>query len=84
MKNIVKKIAIFSLVGIMQVGLGAAVIEASPLHSDGPQRIIQLDDRDHVDPNDPPQSDHHKKHKPKPQPEPQPQDPPQPDQHDTH
>jgi hypothetical protein len=47
MKNIVKKVAIYSMVGIMQVGFGASVIEASPLHNDGPQRIVQLDDRDH-------------------------------------
>jgi membrane protein involved in colicin uptake len=47
MKSIVKKIAIFSMVGMMQIGLGASVIEASPLHNDGPQRIVQLDDRHH-------------------------------------
>jgi vacuolar-type H+-ATPase subunit I/STV1 len=49
MKNIVKKVAIFSMVGMMQIGFGASVIEASPLHNDGPQRIVQLDDRDHHD-----------------------------------
>jgi hypothetical protein len=76
MSNLIKKVAIFSLVGIMQIGLGASVIEASPLHNEGSQRIVQLDARDHVDPNAPPQSDHHKKHKPQPQPEPQPQNPP--------
>lgn len=47
MKNAIKKIAIFSMVGMMQIGFGASVIEASPLHNDGPQRIVQLDDRDH-------------------------------------
>ena len=35
---------IYLLAGIMQLGLGAAVIEASPLHNDGPQ-IVQLDNR---------------------------------------
>ncbi len=44
MKSIVKKIAIFSMVGMMQAGLGASLIEASPLYNDAPQRI-QLDDR---------------------------------------
>jgi len=32
MKNIIKKIAIFSMVGMMQLGLGISAIEASPLH----------------------------------------------------
>lgn len=49
MKNVVKKMAIFSMVGMMQVGFGASVIEASPLHNDGPQQIVQLDRRDHHD-----------------------------------
>jgi len=31
MNNIVKKIAIFSMVGVMQIGYGASVIEASSL-----------------------------------------------------
>jgi ABC-type Zn2+ transport system substrate-binding protein/surface adhesin len=43
MKSIVKKVAIYSMVGIMQVGFGASIIEASPLHNDGSQRIVQLD-----------------------------------------
>ncbi len=30
MKNVVKKIMIYSMVGMMQIGLGATVIEASP------------------------------------------------------
>jgi membrane protein involved in colicin uptake len=34
MKNIVKKIAIFSMVGMMQIGLGASIIEASPLYNE--------------------------------------------------
>jgi hypothetical protein len=44
MKSIAKKIMIYSLAGIMQVGLGATVVAASPLYNDGPQRIVQLDD----------------------------------------
>ena len=45
MNNMAKKMMIYSLAGIMQVGLGvttATVIEASPFHNDGAQ-IIQLD-----------------------------------------
>ncbi len=49
MKNIVKKVAIYSMVGIMQVGFGASVIEASPLHNIGSQQIVQLDNRNHHD-----------------------------------
>ena len=45
MKNIIKKIAIFSMVGMMQIGFGVSVIEASPLYNEDSQRIIQLDDR---------------------------------------
>jgi phage protein D len=43
MKSIVKKVAIYSMVGIMQLSFGASVIEASPLHNDDSQRIVQLD-----------------------------------------
>ncbi len=59
MKNAIKKIAIFSMVGMMQIGFGASVIEASPLHNDGPQRFVQLDDRDHH--NNDRQRDHDKR-----------------------
>ena len=45
MKNIVKKVAIFSMVGMMQVGLGTSAIEASPLHND-PAPMQQQYDRD--------------------------------------
>lgn len=45
MNSITKKIMIYSLAGIMQVGLGASVIEASPLHNEGTQSIVQLDNR---------------------------------------
>jgi TATA-binding protein-associated factor Taf7 len=46
MKNIVKKIAIYSMIGMMQIGFSASVIEASPLHNDT-QGIVQLNGRDH-------------------------------------
>ncbi len=43
MNSITKKIMIYSLAGIMQLGLGAAVIEASPLHHrDNSQQIVPL------------------------------------------
>jgi hypothetical protein len=45
MKNLTKKIMIFSMVGMMQIGFGAAVLEASPLHNDGSHRFVQFDDR---------------------------------------
>ncbi len=45
MKSVMKKIIIYSMVGMMQIGLGATVAAASPLYHDGSQRIIQLDDR---------------------------------------
>ncbi|SFL40523.1 hypothetical protein [Pelosinus propionicus] len=34
MKSIVKKIVVFSMVGMMQIGLGASIIEASPLYNE--------------------------------------------------
>jgi hypothetical protein len=43
MRSIAKKIMIYSMVGLMQVGLGTAVVAASPLYNDGPQQIVQLD-----------------------------------------
>jgi len=45
MKKLTKKIMIFSMVGMMQIGFGAAVLEASPLHNDDSHRFVQLDDR---------------------------------------
>jgi len=45
MKNIVQKIAIFSMVGMMQLGFGSSVIEAAPLYNGDSQHIVQLDDR---------------------------------------
>jgi phosphoenolpyruvate-protein kinase (PTS system EI component) len=48
MNIMTKKITINLMVGIMQVGFGAAaVIEASPLHIDGLHQILLLDDRQH-------------------------------------
>lgn len=46
MKNITKKIMVFSMVGMMQIGFGAAVLEASPLHNQESHRFVQFDDRD--------------------------------------
>ncbi len=45
MNNLTKKMMIYSMVGMMQVGLGATVVAASPLYNDGSQRMVQLDDR---------------------------------------
>jgi hypothetical protein len=45
MKNTAKKIVLYSMVGLMQVGLGTAVVAASPLYNDGSQQIVQLDAR---------------------------------------
>lgn len=36
MNRVVKKVAIYSMVGIMQIGFGASVIEASPLYNNPP------------------------------------------------
>jgi len=45
MNNITKKIMIFSLAGIMQLGLGISVMEASPYYGDDSPRMVRLDDR---------------------------------------
>lgn len=37
MKSVFKKVVIYSMVGIMQIGLCAAVTEASPLYKDSPR-----------------------------------------------
>ncbi len=50
MNNVVKKLAIYSLVGAIQIGFGASVIEASPLHNNVPpmqQQYNQHDNRGH-------------------------------------
>jgi len=44
MKRIIKKIAIFSMIGMMQIGLGTSVIEASPLYN-APASMQYHDDR---------------------------------------
>lgn len=46
MENVAKKMMIYSLAGIMQIGSGLAIVEASPLHSAVPQQIVQLDNND--------------------------------------
>lgn len=46
MKKLAKKIMIYSMVGIMQVGLGATIVAASPLYNENSQRVVQLDNRD--------------------------------------
>ena len=45
MNSLTKKIMIYSLAAIMQFGIGASVIEASPLHIDGTPGMVQLDNR---------------------------------------
>ena len=46
MKNIVKKLVIYSMVGIMQLGLGASVIEASPRDNDHHDQRYEQRERD--------------------------------------
>ncbi|MCC5466011.1 hypothetical protein [Pelosinus baikalensis] len=46
MKGIVKKIAIYSMVGIMQVGFGASIIEASPLQNNPTPMQLRYDRHD--------------------------------------
>ena len=45
MGKLTKKIMILAIVGIMQVGLGITVSEASPAHIDDSHRIEHFDDR---------------------------------------
>lgn len=45
MKNIAKKLAILSMVGVMQLGLGASVIEASPQYKEPATMQQQQSDR---------------------------------------
>jgi membrane protein involved in colicin uptake len=45
-KSLVKKIAIYSMIGMMQVGFGASVIEASPLHNGSVSVQLQSDRHD--------------------------------------
>ena len=44
MKCIVKKIALLSMMGMMQLGVSASLLEASPSHSE-PFSVQQQDDR---------------------------------------
>ncbi len=48
MKSIVKKIAILSIAGMMQIGLGTSLIEASPLHIE-PSSVQQQDNRNQIE-----------------------------------
>ncbi len=43
MNKMTKQIMIYSLAGIMQLGLGVTTVEASPLHIEGTQSVVQLD-----------------------------------------
>ncbi len=45
MNSMTKKVMIYSMVGMMQVGLGTAVVAASPLYDGGSPQIVQLDNR---------------------------------------
>jgi len=75
MNSMVKKLLVYSLAGIMQVGFCATMVVASPLHNDGPEQFIQLDDRQNGGPG---QQDQRKHQPQKPQREqPQPPDQPQ-------
>lgn len=48
MENVVKKIAILSMMGMIQIGFGASLLEASPLHSE-PSSVQQQDDRNQIE-----------------------------------
>lgn len=43
MRNIVKKVAVYSMIGMMQVGFGVSVIEASPVHNNSAPASQQSD-----------------------------------------
>jgi membrane protein involved in colicin uptake len=45
MNSVFKKIAIYSIIGILQFGFGLSVIEASPMHKDlpNPRYMLQQD-----------------------------------------
>lgn len=76
MEIIIKKIMIYLMVVMMQLGLGSIVIEASPLYNEGLQQIVQLDDGDDAGQEQP----GHHKHNPQPQQPPQMRPQPRPDQ----
>ena len=46
MNKVAKKVIIYSMVGIMQIGFGASVLEASPRHDDG-DRWHRYEERQH-------------------------------------
>jgi hypothetical protein len=48
MKNRVEKIAILSMIGLIQIGFGASLMEASPLHNE-PASVRQQDDRNQIE-----------------------------------
>jgi len=45
MKNIVKKMATLSMVGMMLIGFGVSVLEAAPLHNSSIQQLDQSQDQ---------------------------------------
>lgn len=47
MNSVLKKIAIYSVLGIMQFAFGASVIEASPMHKDLPKTAYEHDQDRH-------------------------------------
>ncbi len=50
MKSMAKKMVVFTMVGIMQIGFGASVMEASPLHDYYPPvQSYDGHDRDHME-----------------------------------
>ncbi|HWR06682.1 hypothetical protein [Sporomusa sp.] len=51
MRIVAKKVIIYSMLGLMQVGMFSSIAAAAPgsLHNDNPQRIVQLDRHDRHD-----------------------------------
>ena len=47
MKKIVKKVVVYSMVGLLNLGLGASVIEASPWHDNRDNQRYEQPDRDY-------------------------------------
>ncbi|GBG57053.1 hypothetical protein SPFL3102_03511 [Sporomusaceae bacterium FL31] len=54
MNKVTKKIITYSMLGLMQVGIFATAVEASPRYNNNPPNTIQFDDRrdNHRDDND--------------------------------
>jgi len=80
MHNIAKKIMIFSLAGIIQIGFSTTMVMASPLYNESLQRITQLDDRQDGGPWQPDQHKHQRQPQRPQREQPQPPDQPQPPQ----